>query len=95
MVGELIKRSWNCGKEPRLYFYRDRVGAGIDVLIERNGILEPVEIKRNTNPVPSDVKAFGKVAALGFPLGRGAVVCPTESALPLTETVTVIPAGAL
>lgn len=95
VVGELIKRSWNCGKEPRLYFYRDRVGAEIDVLIERNGILEPVEIKRNTNPVPADVKAFGKVAALGFPLGRGAVVCPTESALPLTETITVIPAGAL
>lgn len=95
VVGELLKRYWNCGKEPRLFFYRDRVGAEIDVLIERNGVLEPVEIKRNTNPSVSDIKAFKKVAGLGFPLGTGAVVCPTENSLPLTSDVMVVPTGAI
>lgn len=95
VVGELLKRCWNCGKEPRLFFYRDKVGMEIDVLIERNGILEPVEIKKNTNPSPSDAKAFKKVAALGISLGAGAVVCPAESALPLVNGVTVVPVGAL
>ena len=95
VVGELLKRYWNCGKEPRLYFYRDRVGVEIDILIERNGVQEPVEVKRNTNPVLSDIKSFKKVAGLGFPMSRGAVVCPTELPLPLTSDVSVIPATAL
>ena len=95
VVGELLKRYWNCGKEPRLYFYRDRVGVEIDILIERNGVLEPVEVKRNTNPGLSDIKSFKKVAGLGFPMSRGAVVCPTELPLPLTSDVSVIPAAAI
>ena len=95
VVGELLKRCWNCGKEPRLFFYRDKICTEIDVLIERNGELEPVEIKKNTNPSPADVKAFKKVSALGIQLGKGAVVCPAESALPLVDGVTVVPVGAL
>ena len=95
VVGELLRRSWNCGVEPRLYFYRDKAGAEIDVLIERNGLLEPVEIKKNTNPSIGDVKAFKKVSGLGIALGKGAVVCPAKSSLPLTGDVRVIPAGAL
>ena len=95
VVAELLKRSWNRGREPRLYFYRDKVGAEIDVVIERNGVLEPVEIKKNTNPSPYDVKAFAKVSALGLPLGKGAVICPATSAMPLTGDVSVIPAGSI
>ena len=55
----------------------------------------PVEVKKNTNPGISDIKAFKKVADLGIPLGRGAVICPCENALPLTNGVMRIPAGAI
>ena len=95
VVGEILKSFWNSGRTPRIFFYRDRMGVEIDLLIEANGVLEPIEVKRNTNPTPSDVKAFGKVAGLGFELGRGAVVCPAERALPLMDGVVVFPAGAL
>ena len=95
VVAEILKRSWNAGKVPRIWFYRDRLGVEIDVLLERNGILEPVEIKKNTNPVPSDVKAFEKVKSMGLPIGKGAVVCPAETAMPLTDCVKIIPAGAI
>lgn len=95
VVGELLKRYWNRGKEPRLYFYRDRLGTEIDVLVESNGVLMPIEIKKNTNPGVSDVKAFKKVSGLGIPLGRGAVICPCENALPLTDGVVTVPVGAI
>lgn len=95
VVGEILKRYWNIGKEPRIYFYRDRVGTEIDLLIEIDGRLEPVEVKRNTNPVPADVKAFKKVEELGIHLSHGAVVCPSETALPLTDVVSIVPAGAI
>ena len=95
VADELLKRYWNRGREPRLYFYRDRVGTEIDFLIEQNGVLEPVEVKRATNPGIGDIKAFAKVSSLGIPLGKGAVVCPTAYAMPLSEDVMVIPVGAL
>lgn len=95
VVAEILKRSWNVGRDPRLYFYRDRLGVEIDLLLERNGILGPVEIKKNTNPSVMDIKAFDKVNAAGISLGNGAVVCPAEKAMPLTDSVKVIPAGAI
>lgn len=95
VVGELLKRAWNRGREPRLYFYRDRVGVEIDVLLEHDGYVEPIEIKKNTNPGLGDVKAFKKVSDLGINLKHGMVVCPCERMLPLTETIRIIPVGAL
>ena len=76
-------------------FLSDRAGTEIDILIECNDILEPVEVKRNTNPGVLDIKAFRKVAGLGIPLSHGAVICPTELPLPLTSDVSVIPATAI
>lgn len=95
VVGEILKRFWNVGRTPRLYFYRDKVGAEIDLLIEHDGILDPIEVKRSTNPMPSDIKAFRKIENLGFKLGYGAVICPIEKALPLVDGVVVFPVGAV
>lgn len=95
VVGEILKRFWNVGRTPRLYFYRDKVGAEIDLLIEHDGILDPIEVKRSTNPMPSDIKAFRKIESLGFKLGHGAVICPVEKALPLVDGVVVFPVGAV
>lgn len=95
VVGEMLKRCWNIGHVPRFYFYRDKTGAEIDLLIEHDGILDPIEIKKSTNPMPSDIKAFQKVKGLGIELGNGAVICPAEKALPLTDGVVVFPVGAL
>ena len=95
VVGEILKRFWNSGRTPRIYFYRDKVGAEIDLLIEHDGILDPIEVKRSTNPTPSDIKAFRKIESLGFKLGHGAVICPAERALPLADGVVVFPVGAL
>jgi predicted AAA+ superfamily ATPase len=95
VVGEVLKRYWNRAKEPRLYFYRDKHGVEIDLLIEHNGLLEPSEIKKCTNPTVSDVKAFRKVQDLGYPLGKGAVICAATQAMPLTEEVSIVPVGAL
>ena len=40
-------------------------------------------------------KAFQKVATLGLPLGKGAVICAVEQTTPLTDNVTLIPVGSL
>lgn len=95
VISELLKQYWNRGKEPHFYFYRDKQGVEIDLLIERNGVLEPIEIKKSASPTVSDIKAFQKVSSLGIPLGKGAVICAVEQSLPLTENVVLIPVGSL
>jgi len=42
---ELVKSSTNFALKPQLFFWRDRVGNEVDVLIEQAGNLYPIEIK--------------------------------------------------
>ena len=44
-IGELLKARYNRGLESNLYFWRDRSGNEVDVLIEAGNTLAPVEIK--------------------------------------------------
>ena len=91
----LFKRYGNVGREPRLWFFRDKIGCEIDVLVERDGAFEPIEIKKTASPGQSDVRAFSKVAKLGVPLGKGCILCLAERALPLAQDIMIIPIGAL
>jgi len=95
VVGELVKRFGNCDREPRLWFYRDKAGAEIDLLVEHDGTLEALEIKKTASPKASDVRAFAKAAALGLPIGRGAVLCLAERAIPMNRDVAILPIGSL
>ncbi|MBD5181311.1 MAG: ATP-binding protein [Bacteroidales bacterium] len=44
-ICELLKRSYNEGREPRLFFYRENSGLEVDVVSEENGGLHLYEIK--------------------------------------------------
>ena len=95
VIGELLKRYGNRGREARLWFYRDKAGSEIDILIEHDGILDPVEIKKTASPAKSDIRAFAKARSLGLTLGKGAVLCLAEHARPLTQDVSIIPIGSI
>ena len=45
VVAEHLKARWNAGRPSNLYFWRDRAGREVDLVIERGGRLQPVEIK--------------------------------------------------
>ncbi len=45
VVGELLKAHYNQGEPAGLYFWRDRSGHEIDLLIQRSDGLQPLEIK--------------------------------------------------
>ncbi len=46
VVCEIIKSYRNNGEEPIIYYYRDKDKSEIDVVIEKDGILYPIEIKK-------------------------------------------------
>ncbi len=55
---EILKSYWHNGKEPNIYFYRDKAQNEIDFVIEEGGVLYPVEVKKTAIPSKNDIKNF-------------------------------------
>jgi len=77
VISEIIKSYANKGiLDVPLYFYRDRDGNEIDLLIEEGGTLYPIEIKKHADPKKSDVEKFYIIdKILTVKRGQGGVVC--------------------
>lgn len=77
-VSEIVKSYQSVGMEPYLYYYRDRDAKEIDVIIEGDGTLCPIEIKKTALPDKRIVKAFGVIDKAPLKIGTGAVLCMAE-----------------
>jgi len=97
VVAEVIKSYANQGiLEPPLTFYRDRDGKEIDLLIEADGTLHPIEIKKHADPSREDVRSFSAIDRLSAtPRGPGGVVCLYDRLATLQDRDKVIPAALL
>ena len=93
IIGEIIKSYGNTGiLDLPLYFYRDRDGNEIDLLIEDGGTLYPIEIKKHADPEKSDIARFGLLDKIpGIERGQGGVVCLYDSLVTLQGNDRVIP----
>jgi predicted AAA+ superfamily ATPase len=95
VISEIMKSYRHNGLTPNVWFYRDRDKKEIDLLIERNGLFYPVEIKRTASPKTSDVKHFAILARLGLATGKGSIVCLYDKLLPINSQTIVVPVGYL
>lgn len=89
VVSEIIKSYAHNIKEPNIYYYRDKDKREIDVIIERNGKLYPIEIKKSSNPDKSAIKNFSVISEDN--LENGAVVCLAKEDYPITKNINAIP----
>jgi len=93
IVGEIIKSYGNKGiLDLPIYFYRDRDGNEIDLLIEDNGILYPIEIKKHADPVKADIAKFSMIDKIPtVRRGPGGVICMYDDLVSLQGNDKVIP----
>ena len=77
-VSEIMKSYQNAGLEPYLYFYRDRDAKEIDVILEGDGKLCPLEIKKTATPDKRLTRVFGVIEKGPLQLGTGAVLCMAD-----------------
>ena len=75
VVAEIRKTYLNCGKEPYMYYYRDKDAKEIDIVLEHDGVLNPIEIKKTSNPGTELIKVFGLLDRSSTPRSKGAVIC--------------------
>lgn len=92
-VGELLREYAYSADSANLNFYRDSNQKEIDVVIEKDGILHPIEIKLNSNPDKRAVKAFSALERTDRRLGAGGVICMTEEPYPIDANNCLIPAN--
>jgi predicted AAA+ superfamily ATPase len=77
-VSEIIKSYRNAGKEAFLYYYRDKDMKEIDLLIEGDGQLCPIEIKKTATPDRRLLNVFSLIKKSPLQHGTGAVLCMAE-----------------
>lgn len=75
VVSEIGKTYLNVDREPYMYYYRDKDAREIDIVLEHDGILNPVEIKKTSNPGTELTRVFALLDKASVPRGKGAVVC--------------------
>ena len=98
VVNEIIKSFTNEGKEYQfnLFYYRgkdnDVKENEIDLIIEENGILYPIEIKKTANPTLSMAKTFKVLdKEIEKKRGQGAIICLYDKKILLKDDVVVMP----
>lgn len=74
-VAELLKSYYNNAKDCLLWYYRDRNSNEIDLVIESDGQIHPLEIKRSMNPGSELISVFGLLDKASVPRGKGAILC--------------------
>jgi len=99
VFSEVYKSYLNNGLEPPLFYFRDKQKHEIDLLIQSDGSLSPVEIKKTASPGHNSVKAFKQLAPLQeltdehrVEIGEGSVLCMVSAPLPESQVNWYIPA---
>ena len=106
VFSEIYKSYLNAGKEPPLYYYRDKDRREIDLIIFENGTLCPIEIKKSASPgteaakhfrvlAPVAEERFDGLAQYKTEIGPGAVICMANDLLPLDRKNWFVPAWAV
>lgn len=91
VIGEIVRSYANRGLEPPIWFYRDKYNE-IDLVIESDGTLYPVEIKKHSDPKRSDMRAFSKLDnAAGYKRGEGCVLCMLDRVVSVGDNDRFIP----
>jgi predicted AAA+ superfamily ATPase len=90
-VSEILKSYHNAGRRPPVYYYRDTDGREIDLLLDANGTLFPIEIKKTASPRKGDVRHFAALSPGGKPIGEGSLVSMYRDVTPLGDGNWTVP----
>ena len=75
VVAEIMKTYLNSGKEPFMHYYRDKDAKEIDIVLEHDGVINPIEIKKSSNPGTELIKVFELLDRSSTSRSKGAVIC--------------------
>ena len=91
IISEIIKNNQNLGVNVHLYHIRNKETDEIDLIMEKNDTLYPIEIKKTSTPRREMSKTFRMFDGLGSKVGSGGIICTYDKLVPLDEHHYIIP----
>lgn len=90
-VAEILKSYQNAGRDAYLYYYRDKDAKEIDLLMEMDGQLFPMEIKKTATPDKRLTQVFSVIDKGALKRGAGAVLCMADKLNALGTSNLIVP----
>ncbi len=93
VVMELVKNYAYGRAKANLTYYRDSNAKEIDVFVEENNVIHPLEIKKSASPDRREVKKYGVLDKVSLNRGAGGIVCMCEEPMPIDADNCFIPSN--
>ena len=84
---------WQNRRRPECFFACDSNAKEIDVFVELNGYIHPLEIKKSASPNRKEVKKYELLDKASIPRGNGGIVCMCDKPMPIDEKNAFIPSN--
>ena len=93
VVMELVKNYAYSPTKANITYYRDSNAKEIDIFIEEDQIIHPLEIKKSANPNRREVKKFALLDTHAIKRGNGGIICMCEEPIPIDDMNCFIPSN--
>lgn len=93
VVSEIRKQCEVLASPPNVYHWRSAGGAEVDLILERDGKLYPIEIKTKSRPSRADTRGISAFRQTypNLRIEKGIVIAPTEKVLQISDNDFAIP----
>ncbi|MDR3314640.1 MAG: ATP-binding protein [Oscillospiraceae bacterium] len=91
VIAELLKSYAVSPSAAAMTYYRDANAKEIDVFLEENNRIHPLEIKKSANPDRREVKKFAVLEKTSVQTGAGGILCMCEAPVPIDAQNCFIP----
>ncbi len=93
VVMELVKNYAYAESKAKLSYFRDSNAKEVDLLIEENDLLHPLEIKKSASPDRCEIKKFRFIDKASLKRGKGGIICMCEEPMPIDADNCFIPSN--
>lgn len=93
VVMELVKNYAYAKSKANITYYRDSNAKEIDVFVEENATIHPLEIKKSASPDKREVKKYTVLDKAELSRGNGGIVCMCEEPMPIDDKNCFIPSN--
>ena len=90
VVMEFVKTYAYSKSKANLSYYRDSNAKEIDLFIEENDTIHPIEIKKSASPNRREIKKYSVIDKTSLKRGSGGIVCICEEVIPIDSDNCII-----
>ena len=90
---ELVKNYAYAKDKANLSYFRDSNDKEIDVFVEENNLIHPLEIKKSASPDRREIKKYSVLDKASIARGKGGIVCMCDEPIPIDAENCFIPSN--